>query len=181
MKKFLRFGEIPKNGKSINFLKMTNDQVDNFSFCAEIGDMEQAYEYVPVDAFEPGLSVFCVSQDGFPVIENMRLIISLCARLDEPVYIVTGEETGEGNDGEPLVEIDSVKPVEIAKDRLVSLVLDTLKQGFAKAEYDDSMDFERNEINAFYTTGVEEFCFNGWTFSDPVSGFDSSTGIKRRG
>lgn len=86
---------------------MTNDQVDNFSFCVDIGDMEQAYEYVPVDAFEPGLSVFRISQDGFPVIENMCQVFSMCARLEESMYFVTGEEIGEGNDGEPLINVES--------------------------------------------------------------------------
>lgn len=178
--KFLRFGKIPESGKSVNFLKMTNNQVDNFSFCADIGDMEQAYEYVPTDAYEPGLSVFRMTPDGLPEIGNMRRIYSLCARLDESAYIVTGEEVGQGNDDEPLVMVESVKPAEIIKDQLVNLILSTLKNVFANAVYDASTDFGINEINAFYTKGKEEFCFNGWTFSDPVPGFDTSTGIKGR-
>lgn len=128
--KFLRFGKIPESGKSINFLKMTNDQVDNFSFCVDIGDMEQAYEYVPVDAFEPGLSVFRVSQDGFPVLENMRQVFSVCARLEEPMYSVTGEEVEEGNDGEPLISIEGVEFIESIKEWLSDIVQSTLRRNF---------------------------------------------------
>lgn len=181
MKKFLRLGEIPKNGKSVNFLKMTNDQVDNFSFCAEMGDMEQAYEYVPVDAFEPGLSVFRISQDGFPVIENMRQVFSMCARLEESMYFVTGEEIGEGNDGEPLINVESMEPIVSIKEWLSDNIQVTLRRNFLNASYDKTADLGNDEIHVFCTKGFEEFCFNGWTFSSPVPGFDVSTGIAGRG
>ena len=181
MKKFLRLGRIPRNGKSVNFLKMTNDQTDNFSFCADMGDMEQAYEYVPAGAFEPGLSVFRVSQDGFPVLENMRQVFSVCARLEEPMYSVTGEEVGEGNDGEPLISIEGVEFIESIKEWLSDIVQFTLRRNFLNAHYDKSMDFRSDEIHVFCREGREEFCFNGWTFSNPVPGFDASTGIAGRG
>ena len=96
--KYLRFGKIPRIGKSINFFRMTNQQVEDFTFCIEIDDIEQAYKYVPAEAYEIGLSVFEINFDGFPVINNMRSILSLCARLEEPVFLVEGEKVGEGNE-----------------------------------------------------------------------------------
>ena len=180
MKKFLRNGGIPKNGKTVNFLKMTNDPVSNFSFCAEMGDMEQAYEYVPVDAFEPGLSVFRISQDGFPAIENMRQVFSMCARLEESMYFVTGEEIREGNDGEPLINVESVEPIESIKEWLSDIIQVTLRRNFLNASYDKTTDLGNGKIHVFCTKGFEEFCFNGWTFSIPVPGFDVSTGIAGR-
>lgn len=48
MKKYIRFGEIPPNERSVNFIKMTLDQVDAFSWAIGAMSAEEAYaEYVP--------------------------------------------------------------------------------------------------------------------------------------
>lgn len=58
MKRYLRFGEIPENGKSVNFLKVTNDQNEDFSYLLRCGEVEAAFDMVPEAAFEPGVSAF---------------------------------------------------------------------------------------------------------------------------
>lgn len=178
--KYLRFGEIPQNGKSINFFKMTNQQNEDFTFALKMRDLEEAYENVPDDAYEAGLSVFKIDANGLPEIKNMRLIVSLCARLDEPVYIVTGKEIGLGNDKEPLVLCESVEPVEIEKEKLLKQVLDSLKTGFKNHSFKAEDNFGSNQVFEFLVGEKSEFCFDGWTFSDPVSGFDASTGVAGR-
>lgn len=176
--KYLRFGEIPKNGKSINFFKITNDQSDYFSDCIRMGYIDQAYENIPEDAYEPGLSVFDMDANGLPVLGALRRMISLCARLDDPAYIVNGNQIGEGNDREPLVVINSAKPVQIEKEKLISLILEEMKKGFKNTVYDPDADFSSNQILFFHTGQKTEYCFNGWTFTDPVNGFDIRTGRK---
>ena len=46
---------------------MTNEENENFAYLLEIGEIEQAFEMVPDDAYEAGLSVFDVNdmlEDG---------------------------------------------------------------------------------------------------------------------
>lgn len=163
-----------------DFLKLTNHQVENFSDCLRMGYTEQAFESIPQDVYESGLSVFKINSEGFPLISSMRQIISLSVRLDEPKFIVIGKEVGEGNDGEPLIAIENIYPVELEKEKLVNLIQDTLKRNFSNAKYNKDNDFGLNEVHCFYVEEEPEFCFNGWTFTDPVGGFDVSTGIKGR-
>lgn len=180
MGKYLRFGEIPVNEKSINFLKMSNQQVEDFSDCLRMGYPEDAFELVPEGAYESGLSVFEIGSEGLPLIESMRQIISLSVRLKEPKFIVTGEKVGEGNDSEPLINIKSVKPIEIDKRKLIDLIQNTLRSNFSNVKYNKEEDFGTNEVHCFYTGEVPEYCFNGWVFMDPKDDFDVSTGIKGR-
>lgn len=177
--KYLRFGKIPKNGKSINFFKMTNDQNDNFSFCLDAYGIDQALEMVPDDVFEPGISVFEMDAEGLPILGTMRRMISLCARLNDPIYIVTGEKVGEGNDGEPLLSVSTAETIQIEREKLVSLILEELKKNFKSVVYDSQSDFRDNQIFDFHIGNKIEYCFNGWTFTDPVDGFDVSIGIKK--
>lgn len=79
MKKYFRFGDIPVDGKSYNYLTKTK---------------------------EKGVSAFELIE-GIPFLWNLQLIDSFCSRLNsEPIsFFVTGEEVGRGNDGEPLLKI----------------------------------------------------------------------------
>lgn len=180
MGKYLRFGEIPISRKSINFLKMTNQQIEDFSDCLRMRYFKEAYEYVPQDAYEPGLSVFEISSEGLPLIGSMRQIISLSVRLEEPKFIVTGEKVGEGNDSEPLINVESVKPIEIDKGKLIDLIQNTLRSNFSIVKYNKDEDFGTNKVHCFYIGEAPEYCFNGWIFMNPKDGFDVSTGIRGR-
>lgn len=180
MKKYLRFGEIPKNGKSINFFQITNEQNDYFSDCLRMGYIDQAYEDIPEDAYEPGLSVFDMDADGLPVLGALRRMISLLARLEEPAYIITGREVGKGNDGEPLVTVEGVEPTKIEKGEILDLILSGLKAGFKNSRYNSDDNFGTHSILVFHTNEKPEYCFDGWTFAEPVEGFDVRTGYKNR-
>ena len=102
MKKYIRFGEIPPNERSVNFIKMTLDQVDAFSWAIGAMSAEEAYaEYVPEKALEPGVSVFEMDEKGDPLLKNIGLVRSYCKRAeDEKAYIVTGDPVGTGHDGD---------------------------------------------------------------------------------
>lgn len=205
MKRYLRFGEIPKNGKSVNFLKMTNDENEDFTYCINSGEFERAFEIVPECAFEKGVSVFEIDNNEMPALSNLQLISSLLLRADKMAYIVTGEEVGRGNDGEPIIVIEKVEHEKrFSKSDLVSYSISAMRSNFAKSEYDAKEDYGSDKIFYFYkeykvnrktgekvdrwtTTkgkdwalmpGIKEYVLNGWTFTDPVNGFDTKLGIK---
>lgn len=176
--KYLRFGVIPKKEKSINFLKMSNDQNDIFSSILSIAGYDAAMETVSAEALEDGVSVFEI-KDGKPVLDNMRLMISFARRINDPAFIVEGTEAGRGNDGEPLIKgIESVSPVVFNKGEAVETLIEALRKAF----HDSSCQYDRvgsDDIFPFYENGKPIFVYKGWTFADPVDGFDTSTGIKR--
>lgn len=100
---FLRFGEIPKNEKSINFLKMTNDQNDNFTYAFDIYGYGEALECVPEYAYEKGVSCFDF-KNNVPGLDSIELLRSFCARIKDKCYIIEAKQISTGNDGEPLVK-----------------------------------------------------------------------------
>lgn len=86
MKKvFIRFGDIPQNGKS----KI---------YCGEV-----------FEGYEVGVSVYEAIKDG----DNIQVLmpsltysacVSLSGCLERPMLEVTGEVIGKGSDGEPLLK-----------------------------------------------------------------------------
>ena len=89
-KKYIRLGEIPTDGRSVNFLKMTSSQKDAFHY-AEIGGADTRAD-IPEECKEGGLSVFVTGKDSIPVFENLRQVSSFCCRYgSEKIYEVTGE------------------------------------------------------------------------------------------
>ena len=174
----MRFGKIPPSGKSINFFKMTNEENENFTYALEIGEIEQAFEMVPEDAFETGLSVFDVNDNGMPELPNMQLITSLLGRLDDTVYIVSGEEIERGNDGEPLIVFDKIECEKaIDKKEMLDYVITLLKSNFENYEYIEEENYNSNQVFYFNVNGGE-WCFNGWTFRNPKNGFDATIGTR---
>lgn len=197
--RYLRFGEIPPGGRSVNFIRMSFDQIDSFSYLVGNGEIIEAYEEVPEMAFEVGLSVFEMDEEGMPVLSNLRLINSLLKRmeLDDNVYEVFGEEVGRGNDDEPLVlNVRVEKKRLMDKDKLFNAILEQMLLHFSCADYNPEGDIGdgllhnfciRRKINMktgekrdFYdpdTKGkewinipeIEIFTFRGWTFSHPVN------------
>lgn len=205
--KFLRLGEIPPNKKSINFLKLTFAQNEDFSFDLEMGCVDSAFNSIPEDAFEEGLSVFKINEDEMPILENIQLIDSFLQRLESATYIVYGDIVGTGNDGEPLINVNSFEKIEINKYKAIEYVINVLKANFKECEYHPDKDFKDNTLNRNYRElkinkltgekiskwaevendneyddlpGFEEFSLNGWTFSKPFNGFDTHMGFKEK-
>jgi len=82
---FVRFGDIPKNGKS----KI---------YCGEV-----------FEGYEKGVSVYEAIKDGdtiqilLPSLTGSACVtLSFC--LERPMFEVTGEVVGKGSDGEPLLK-----------------------------------------------------------------------------
>lgn len=199
-KKYIRFGEIPKCEKSVNFIKLSFDESAGFNYEIEQGNIGEAYDLAPSDALEDGVSVFDCNGDSFlPVLSNLRLVKSLLARLDSAIYLVEGEEVGRGQDGEPLIRsVTIVKKRRIKKETLIDLVLEVLIKNFENAAFDASKEVDscqiyefggRQRINKKTGERVSEYeevtnpaewvlsplkvryCWMGWTFSNPVKDF----------
>lgn len=175
-------------------MSLTTDQRDAFSDALKIGGYETAAELIPEDAFEPGLSVFEMSEDGLPVVDSVALAISLSHRIGEPVYEVSGVEVGRGHDGEPLVTVETVESHQIADNDLVQVAIRFLQTVFRTAVFDPANAgekrmcsfYSRRKINIRTGETAEEFDFSkigpdwilgpyirtytiaGWTFSGPT-------------
>ena len=105
MKKYMRFGEIPPNERSVNFYSMSLDDNASFSFDIEHGDVDIAYEWVKEKDLEKGVSVFELDDNNNPITDNEELEKDLKHRIEKKFvcYIVTGDKVGIGCDGEPLI------------------------------------------------------------------------------
>lgn len=199
-KEYIRFGEIPKSGKSVNFIKMSFDESANFNYEIEQGNIDEAYSLITPDTLEDGVSVFdCDKHSMMPILSSLRLVKSLLARLDSAIYLVEGEEVGRGQDGEPLIRsVTIVKKRRIKKETLIDLVLEVLLKNFENASFDASKEVGSCQVHEFggrqrinKKTGerVSEYeevanpaewvlsplkvryCWMGWTFSNPVKDF----------
>ena len=201
MKKYLRFGEIPKNEKSVNFLKLSVAEREDFSWTLENCGIDAAIKNVSACAFENGVSVFEMGADGLPVIHGMKEAYSLAGRIGEKIYQLSGDEIGRGNDGEPIIKnIKIEKTRRIATEKLEKHILEFLATHFLltiptenAGKKSDNYDIRKygceNQIN--FSTGEVKFVggssanpgfvkmpyheyyyFRGFQFYFPVPGFD---------
>lgn len=128
--KAIRFGEIPNSGKSLNYLKLTADQrsdvseMDHANLESEIRyfiENVNSWKRVDYDSlWECGVSVFEES-NGLPVIRNTQQARSLKNRIGYAIYIVEGERVGTGEDGEPLLRINTATQITIDNSVLESI------------------------------------------------------------
>ena len=129
--KAIRFGEIPKNGKSLNYMKLTPDQrsdvyeMDHANLESEIRyyiENVNSWKHVNFDElWEAGVSVF-EEENGLPIIRNEKQAKSLKNRIGDTIYMVEGDRVGTGEDGEPLLIITSATKIEIDSSVLESLL-----------------------------------------------------------
>lgn len=129
--KGIRFGEIPKSGRSLNYRRLTGDQRNDVSEMDHDNLEVQIRFYIENvnswknvnfdDLWETGVSVF-EERDGLPVISNREQVLSLKNRIGDAIYLVEGEKVGTGEDGEPLLKITSAEKIEIDNSILESLV-----------------------------------------------------------
>lgn len=175
---FFRFGEVPSGGRSVNFLKLTGRQREDFHDDLLFGGYDVALSRVPSDALEPGVSAFSLSS-GRPVLSNFKLLSTFTDRVDkgDPIFLIDGSVVGTGEDGEPLVSsISSIREISCSKDELVSAALDELKQHFQtvkapKAPVDDRSGYR---VHYFWNDGSPSFVLRGWEFSGCLDDFVKS-------
>lgn len=105
MKKYLRFGEIPPQEKSIDFIKLSLDDNSDFSFFLSVNAIEDAYNCIPENCYEKGVSVFALDENDNPILDNEKLKddYELRVKRGDRKLIVTGEQVGTGRSGEPLI------------------------------------------------------------------------------
>ncbi len=149
--RYLRFGYLPKNGKSINFLKLTNSQNEDFTYSCEVSSYEEALAELPENCFENGLSVFEIDENGMPKLDSLQLVSSMLARIDSKVFEISGERVGTGNDGEPLIAVEKVeKKRRISKEKLINHAISTLCKNFKNAEFVGNLGNSDCQLHSFY-------------------------------
>lgn len=145
-KQYLRFGVLPQNEESFNYLREEN---------------------------EIGVSVFDLV-DGKPALTNMQLVDSFSGRSQMAAFIVTGDQIGIGEDGEPLLK--NVSYISRATIDIESITLDVLKEKFQTIT---TNDIESKEIHSFWQGGKWVHTYGKFEFSNPVSDFNERTGNDR--
>lgn len=174
---YIRFGEVPQNEKSVNFLKLTFDQQDDFSFACDMVGYDEAVKRLPESCFEPGISAF-EAVDGMPALLNMRLVSSLSNRLEDSAYLVEGEEVGRGNDGEPLLKnVKITRRLEYTEEQLSEYILGVLREKFQNVQKEKYCS-RRIQASWSDALGCHVHSFGKWSFSNPVAGFDEKTGYR---
>lgn len=129
--KAIRFGEIPKSGKSLNYMKLTPDQRSDVSEM-DHANLESEIRYFIANVnswkrvnfdelWEEGVSVF-EEENGIPIIRNEQQAKSLKNRIGDVIYMVEGDRVWTGQDGEPLLKITSATKIEI-DDRVLQSLL----------------------------------------------------------
>ena len=164
--RFLRFGEIPQNEKSINFLKMTNGQNDNYTYALDVYGYIEALEQVPEYAFENGVSCFNL-KNNTPVLDSIELLRSFCARIKDKCYIIEAEQVGTGNDGEPLVKnvktVEEWQTTEEERAQLAHNILCAMFNNIEKLPEDDSADYILRSFTD-WKTNKKSYVFNGFEY-----------------
>lgn len=202
MKKYLRFGKIPRNEKSVDFLKMSFQQQEGFGWALENLGPDVAYsEYVPEKALENGVSVFDIDKKGLPILKNLRQANSLALRIGCASFIVSGNEAGTGCDGEPLITNSKIeKERKFTEEELKEYILSYLSHNFmlvvppkkqiVENQYKIYEFYEEKQVNL--KTGEIKDClcgmvdlgfrkipghtyyvFCGWEFHFPADGFNA--------
>ena len=164
---FLRLGEIPNNEKSINFLKMTNEQNDNYTYMLDTYGYDEALTFVPENAFENGVSCFDFKND-MPVLDSIELLRSFCARITDIGYIIEAEQVGKGWDGEPLVKnVNLIKQWQATESEKAVLVHNILKKMFKNSKDlpDCCHGFDLCDFTD-WKTNKKSYVFNGIEYSD---------------
>lgn len=104
--RYLRFGEIPENEKSINWYKVSLDDQRDFSWALENYGYKDALRQIRNldEVMEKGVSVFELNENNQPVLNTESLKNTYNSYNDSrKMYIVVGDEIGRGVDGEPLI------------------------------------------------------------------------------
>lgn len=164
--RFLRFGEIPQNEKSINFLKMTNDQNDNFTYAFDAYGYNEALECVPECALENGVSCFNIN-NNVPVLDSIELLRSFCARIKDKCYIIEAEQVGKGCDGEPLVKnvriVEEWQTTEEERAQLAHNILCTMFNNVEKRPENNCTDYTLYSFTD-RRTDKKSYVFNGFEY-----------------
>ena len=128
---FIRFGQVPEEGRSINWKALSFRQQSSVTYSLRMGDsIEEAIwkefaftgDEEPVGLWEAGISAFRADENGLPMIENEDLRKSLEARIGDELFAIDADEIGTGADGEPLLaNIRKIEKIQIGEEILREL------------------------------------------------------------
>ena len=104
--RYLRFGEIPENEKSINWYKVSLDDQRDFSWALENYGYKDALRQIRNldEVLEDGVSAFEIDENNNPILSTEELKNTYNSYTgNRKSYLVEGDEIGRGTDGEPLI------------------------------------------------------------------------------
>ena len=180
---FLRFGNAPAEGKSINFLKLTTEQrQDVMDMVSDGSTPEEAVKFLKAnlnswanvnvdELYEEGLSVFVADKDGLPKLENLQQARSMASRIDKPLYSVQGTQIGTGQDGEPLLKKYKMTNMSVQKSALQNKILSSLKNNYLETSGKFDKNGDPHQILSFtdWNTGEKSVVYMGIEFKKPKS------------
>lgn len=170
---YIRFGQTPQGGRSINFRALNGAQRSDLSDALDEGWDAEAYidnqvehGYKPWkginkdEVFEKGVSVFKADESGLPIIENIQQANSLAMRIEKPAYQISGNNIGLGQDGEPIIAFPKSTSVKIPQEKLVATIENALTKNFkrkkkletpgSKTRVSEFFDWKTNERSVVY-------------------------------
>ena len=175
---YIRFGYIPKSGRSLNYLKLSGNQRSDLTEMME-GTGREPEEVLKEcielfgwkknldECFEPGLSVFKADAAGLPIIETMEQAESLAHRIGkEKIFAVYGKEVGTGQDGEPLVSVNRSKEIDIDNESLYNVIHKFLESRYTVTEREEPSPDGMNRLYTFsdWKTGEKSYVYLGVTY-----------------
>lgn len=175
--RFIRFGYIPENEKSIKYFEMTFTQNEDFTWFLENGySVQESLEKAKItkDIFEDGVSCFYYTDR--PQIDNIQQLESLHRRADMPCFVFDGDVVGTGTDNEPLViNIKNVEEIKFDADSFIENVLNEKYQSKAESEFAGFDVTNALKDDFFKIDRPHSVNFKNYLYTEPVEGF----GIKR--
>lgn len=175
-KSYIRFGKVPQNGKSINWLSLSLDDSEAVSFELKNGG-ENLQNMLKPEHYEKGVSVFEIDKNGLPKLDNLQLISTLSIMLarNTEAYTVKGKEATRGNDGEPVINsVKNVTGLMIDSERYSKHIIKTLHDNFKNHSGLDNGSKE--PLQMFNVDGELRVTYRGITFTSPRKGFKTSLG-----
>ena len=184
--KYFRFGNIPKNEKSLCWFKLSFDQQSDISYALKCGEsLDDALQAAGVnteDVFEIGVSVFRMDADGLPEIQNLQQLVSTVSRIGQAAYTMTGEQVGTGTDAEPLItRIENVTESAATEADLIAKAEKILSENYEKVEasdyYSDKINIENGGYKDFAGNLVEHsVTYRGKIYTHPKDGWNTKIG-----
>lgn len=184
--KYFRFGNIPKNEKSICWFKLSFDQQSDISYALKCGEsLDDALQAAGVDTedvFEIGVSVFRMDADGLPEIQNLQQLVSMVSRIGQTAYTMTGEQVGTGTDAEPLItRIENVTESTATETDLVTKAEKILAENYGKIETEDESSDKIYVVDGGYKDFAgnlveHSVTYRGKIYTQPKDGWNTKIG-----
>lgn len=196
--RYVRFGEIPAEEESANFLSLSRDQNERVSYYMRQGmTPREALEKAginPKGKFENGVSSFFLDDEGLPRLETASQLrtfywhtyMRVGTDKEEAMFSYNGSQSGIGTDGEPIVKgLQSARQYKLTPDKVKRTYEKTFDKNYGKktamTETEKQMYPYHLEF-PMYEGGLADSSvafYDGYKYEEPIESFGAKT-IKHR-